>query len=174
MLERVIGCGQTGVPQAGWRAAKAVGLATGGWMPRGFLTEDGPYPEFTALYGAWEAPTADHRQCVEWNVRDSDLTLWLGSKGSRGWVVTEFACRGLSRSMLVVMPKQGTKPSDVAERLVSRRAKVLNVTGGRESRNSGIGARAEAFLVAVFRKVLELPEEPPPQIQGRGWYPEPF
>jgi hypothetical protein len=126
------------------------------------------------MYGAWVTPTTDYRERTEWNVRDSDLTLWLGPKGSRVWDATEFACRGLSKSMLVVMPKQGIKPSDVAERIVSSRAKVLNVTGGRESKNPGIRAKAEAFLVAVFRRVLELPEEPPPQIQGREWYPEPF
>jgi hypothetical protein len=174
MLERIVSGGQTGVDQAGWRAAKAVGLATGGWMSRGFLTETGPRPEFAELFGAKETNSADYRLRIEWNARDSDLTIWLGPKGSRGWVATEFACRGLSRSMLVVTPGKGIKPLDVAERIVSRRAKVLNVAGGRESRNPGIGERAESFLVAVFRRVLELPEEPPPTVQGGGWFPEPF
>jgi Circularly permutated YpsA SLOG family len=39
VLDRVVSGGQTGADQAGWRAARAVGLATGGWMPYGFLTE---------------------------------------------------------------------------------------------------------------------------------------
>jgi Circularly permutated YpsA SLOG family len=33
MLDKVISGGQTGAAQAGWRAARAVGIATGGWMP---------------------------------------------------------------------------------------------------------------------------------------------
>ena len=48
MLERVISGGQTGADQAGWRAARAFGIPTGGAMPKGFLTEDGPCPEFAA------------------------------------------------------------------------------------------------------------------------------
>ena len=49
MIDRVISGGQTGADQAGWRAAKASGIPTGGWMPKGFLTEDGPRPEFAGL-----------------------------------------------------------------------------------------------------------------------------
>ena len=41
MVTMVISGGQTGADQAGWRAAEACGIPTGGWMPRGFLTEEG-------------------------------------------------------------------------------------------------------------------------------------
>ena len=34
MIDLVISGGQTGVDQAGWRAAKACGIRTGGWMPK--------------------------------------------------------------------------------------------------------------------------------------------
>jgi len=49
MLERVISGGQTGADQAGWRAARASGIPTGGAMPGGFLTEDGARPDFAEL-----------------------------------------------------------------------------------------------------------------------------
>jgi hypothetical protein len=49
MLDRIISGGQTGADQAGWRAARACGVPTGGFMPLGFLTEGGPRPEFAAL-----------------------------------------------------------------------------------------------------------------------------
>ncbi|HJT77421.1 MAG TPA: putative molybdenum carrier protein, partial [Gemmataceae bacterium] len=42
MLERVISGGQTGADQAGLAAAKACGIPTGGWMPKGFLTVAAP------------------------------------------------------------------------------------------------------------------------------------
>jgi hypothetical protein len=58
MIERVISGGQTGADQAGWRAARAYGIPTGGWMPLGFLTETGPRPEFTELDGATQLETA--------------------------------------------------------------------------------------------------------------------
>jgi hypothetical protein len=174
MLERVISGGQAGVDQAGWRAAKTVGLACSGWMPRGFRTEDGSYPEFAAMYGAQETPTADYRERTEWNVRDSDVTVWLGLTGSPGWHVTERACRGLNKEMFLVIPGQGIRPSDLAERIVTRRVRVLNVAGRRESGVPGIGERAERFLIEVFRMVLAMSEKPPSEVMRTGWYPEPF
>lgn len=44
MLERIVSGGQTGADQAALRAARAAGLPTGGWAPRGWLTEEGPAP----------------------------------------------------------------------------------------------------------------------------------
>jgi hypothetical protein len=43
------------IKQAG--AAPAVGISTGEWMTLGFLTEDGPHPEFAELYVTTEMPT---------------------------------------------------------------------------------------------------------------------
>jgi hypothetical protein len=43
-------------------------------MPLGFLTENGPRPEFADLYGAQEMPTASYRERTWQNVRDSDST----------------------------------------------------------------------------------------------------
>jgi Circularly permutated YpsA SLOG family len=59
MLEKIISGGRTGANQAGWRVAPAFGIPTGGWMPHGFLTEDGPRPEFANLYAAVEMRTDD-------------------------------------------------------------------------------------------------------------------
>jgi hypothetical protein len=43
------------VGRRSWRAARACGIATSGWMPEGLQTEDGPRPEFLQLDGAAEA-----------------------------------------------------------------------------------------------------------------------
>jgi hypothetical protein len=61
MLDRVITGGQSGADQAGWRAARAAGIPTGGFMPKGFLTEDGPRPEFAEEFGAVEMPTDSYK-----------------------------------------------------------------------------------------------------------------
>ena len=50
MVERVVSGGQTGADQAGPRVARVCGVRTGGWGPRGWLTEDGPTP-WLADYG---------------------------------------------------------------------------------------------------------------------------
>jgi len=43
-LACVVSGGQTGVDQAALRAARASGIATGGWAPKGWATEAGPAP----------------------------------------------------------------------------------------------------------------------------------
>jgi hypothetical protein len=62
MLDKIITGGQTGADQTGVRSAKAFGIPTGGFMPLGFRTEDGPRPEFAELYGA--VVTATDNYCV--------------------------------------------------------------------------------------------------------------
>jgi hypothetical protein len=42
MIEKVMSGGQTGADHGGLRAARRCGIATGGWAPRGWLTEAGP------------------------------------------------------------------------------------------------------------------------------------
>jgi hypothetical protein len=82
-IERVIGGGQTGADQAGWRAAHAAGIATGGSMPRGFLTEQGPRPEFAEMFGAVELDSPDYPPRTRANVCDSDGTLVFGNPATR-------------------------------------------------------------------------------------------
>ena len=51
MLKRVISGGQTGVEQVALRAAKALGIETGGWAPIGWKTEEGESAWLGAEYG---------------------------------------------------------------------------------------------------------------------------
>jgi hypothetical protein len=77
----VISGGQIGVDGAALDAAMAVGLAVGGWCPRGRRAEDGPIPE---RYPLRETPTAEYRVRTDWNERDSDGTLILAESRSPG------------------------------------------------------------------------------------------
>ncbi len=56
MLEKICSRGDTGASRAAWRAAVAFGIPTGGWLPDGYLTDDGAHPEFAEQYGASELP----------------------------------------------------------------------------------------------------------------------
>lgn len=153
ILERVLSGGQTGADQAGWRAAQAAGLVTGGWMPKGWLTEEGPRPEFAERYGAWEHHLVGYPPRTKANVRDSEGTLWFGNSRSRGGLVTIEACRDHRKPYQIVEP--GDRPSAVADWLRARPIQVLNVAGNRESSAPGIGARVEAFLAQVFALLRE-------------------
>jgi hypothetical protein len=73
---------------------------------------------------------------------------------SRRSIVTHRACLDYGRSIFDVVEGRD-RPSDVVAWLGTNGFKVLNVAGSRESRAPGIGERAEAYLVAVFRRLVE-------------------
>src|SRR5208282_4171966 len=103
--------GQTGADQAGWRVARAFGIPTGGWMPKGFLTEEGPRSEFAELYGAREMPTESYPERTRANVRDSNATLWFGATTSKGAKTTLEACTQNGRSYVLVTRGGLVRPS---------------------------------------------------------------
>lgn len=160
ILERVISGGQTGADQAGWRAAKAAGIVTGGWMPRGFLTEDGPRPEFAGMYGAREHESREYLPRTRQNVADAHATLIFGDVSSSGSRATMKAVKAISLyGWLNVDPSgRGTnwRPSQVAEWIDRNPIEVLNVAGNRESSAPGIGRWVEAYLAEVFRLISEV------------------
>lgn len=145
--------GQTGVDQAAWRAAVRCGLETGGMMPRGYKTEDGPRPDFAALYGAVEHESADYPSRTMANVVASDLTLWLGPGGTNGFHCTRNAAWELNR------PFWDAGERDAAElahdlRMFGR-CRILNVAGPRESTWPGVGEWAEEYLAELFGRLAE-------------------
>ena len=150
-LPLVITGGQSGVDQGAWRAAKAAGLLTAGWMPKGFLTEAGPRPEFAAEFGAWESKAADYAARTGLNVEASDHVLWLGDASSAGARATFGAAHRHGKPATVVKPGDpDATPRAVAAKLLELRPGVLLVAGNRESKSPGIGARAEAYLIRLF------------------------
>jgi hypothetical protein len=153
MLDKIISGGQTGADQAAWRAAKAYGVPTGGWMPQGFQTEDGPHPEFAELFGAAEMPTDRYPARTAQNVRDSDGTLWFGETTTSGARETVGACHRLGKPCLPVDPGAAFEPSHVATWIAENQIKTLNVAGNRESEEPGIGDRVERFVGEVLQQL---------------------
>jgi hypothetical protein len=155
MLERILTGGQTGADQGAWRAAKAVSLSTGGSMPRGFLTEDGPRPEFAADFGAveHESPAPETRTIA--NVHKADGTLiFVGEQPGPGTKLTIEACREARVPHLVLAverPSEEGSPSRAAAWLKDQGIRILNVAGDRESASPGIGVKVAAYLAEVFR-----------------------
>lgn len=76
---KIISGGQTGVDIAALRAAKKLGVETGGWMPLGWLTKDGPKPEYEKLYNMRECPLEGYPIRTEFNVSCSDGTLRIAA-----------------------------------------------------------------------------------------------
>jgi hypothetical protein len=169
MIERVISGGQTGADQAAWRAAKAAGIATGGRMPRGFATEDGPRPEFAELYGARESGSPSYAYRTRMNVMDSDATIIfdtgknnsLESKSKGTQLAVRTAMERDKPSVVIVVelqvPSVLKRWEAMARWLIGKDVRVLNVAGNRESSAPGIGAWVEAYLAEVFRLLQRRP-----------------
>lgn len=149
---KIVSGGQTGVDRAALDAARAAGLAVGGWIPRGRMTEADPLDE---TYPLIETPSVRYSQRTEWNVRDTDGTLVL-TRGipEGGTAYTIEAARRLQRACLVLDLEQRPGPADVVAWLKANRVSVLNVAGPRESKQPGIYRQAYQFLEVVIRLLL--------------------
>lgn len=150
-LRKVISGGQNGVDQAALRAARGMGLETGGWAPRGFLTLDGPHPSLGADYGLVEHESPDYPPRTRENVLRSDATLRLATDfSSAGERCTLRAIEDLGRSHLDVDLSRPIAADAVHDWLRARDVKVLNVAGNSERTSPGIGDVAYSYLLRVF------------------------
>jgi hypothetical protein len=166
MIERVISGGQRGADQAGWRAARACGIPTGGWMPMGFRTEGRPdaddppgpdesHPEFADLYGAKALESLEYRLRTRANVREADAVAWFGDPLTRDGRLTLALAGLVGIPTFVVKLGKGDQPiyppARLADWLRGQAIRTLLVAGNRESRAPGIGEWVERYLGEVFR-----------------------
>jgi len=154
-LTRIISGGQTGADQGGLEAAERLGIPTGGWMPRGFLTESGLRPEFAARYGMREHAAAEYAARTEANVCDADATLIVGDVVSIGSRNTKEFCATHGKPCYV-LPWRSGEPvpleavADFRRWLADNGIGILNVAGNRESGQPGIHAATREFLLAAL------------------------
>jgi hypothetical protein len=171
MLEKVITGGQTGTDQAALRAARAAGIPTGGWAPKGWLvetadgerTEPAPWLAGFGLAECAEGETVAERYAARRrrNVQDADAVLLFGDPTTPGARVLIGDCRLLGKPCSRVATAL-TRPSVTVAFLRSYpHIKVLLVAGNRESTSPGVGERTERFLAMVFRGLGHTPPAPP-------------
>lgn len=161
-LRRIISGGQTGADQAGLRAAKALGIATGGMMPKGWRTEAGPRPEFKDLYGLEESKFSSYPPRTRWNVHNATGTvIFVANTIDGGSAITRQYC-DVARKPVVVISFAIVAHLDGGTRLREWlelfSIQVLNVAGNRESRTPGIGSTVESYLrVALMGYAQPIP-----------------
>jgi len=155
VLEKIVSGGQSGVDRAALDAARAAGLACGGWCPRDRWAEDGP---IAVCYPLTETPQRDPAQRTAWNVRDADATLVLTRGSPRGGTAFTVQCaRAAGRPCRVVDLESGADAALIARWIEHSGARVLNVAGPRESQAPGIHADALALLGEVLATTLAVP-----------------
>lgn len=148
---KIISGGQTGADQGGLIAGKAIGLETGGTMPRGFRTLDGPRPNFAGFFGVKESPHAQYDIRTANNVWDSDGTIRFAEFfDSPGEHCTIKWIREYDKPYIDVDMRAPRDPQDVRDWLVENSIKVLNVAGNSERTSPGIEKRVTRYLLEVF------------------------
>ncbi len=152
-LEKIVSGGQTGADRAGLDAAGELGLATGGWIPRGRRAEDGVVP---ARYADLVETHSDaYEQRTHWNVRDSDATLVLGfGPATGGSALTVRVARAFGKPLLALdLERVGLDEAAIAARiwLTEVRPRILNVAGPRLSNEPRMADATAAILRAALR-----------------------
>jgi hypothetical protein len=149
LLDELVSGGQTGVDRAALDVALELGVACGGWCPRGRRAEDGPIP---SRYPLREATSPHYSVRTVLNVRDSDGTLILNLGPLEGGTsYTARVAREHGRPCLIVALDQSPQPEEVRTWLQAHRIRRLNVAGPREQKRPGAYAAARAFLARVLR-----------------------
>lgn len=155
--------GQTGADFGALVGAKACGVATGGYAPKGFRTERGPRPELGSIYGLVELDTEDYAVRTEKNVLMSDaIILVANSFKSAGSALTKRLAfkHGIPifEVPYSINPKIGPSPhllDDLRLWLDFHNPDVLMFAGNRESKARGIEGYTTGLVRGLFVNVFK-------------------
>jgi len=156
MIVKLVSGGQAGVDRAALDVALEQGLVTHGWMPAGFLAEDGEHPEFEKKYGLRQMTTKGYPERTRRNVQISDATLILVDSPEQvtgGTRLTANIAKELGKRHVIVFMECEGSASFTAGWLHCCGNAVVNFAGPRESRAPGIYQRTCVFLRKVFEEL---------------------
>jgi hypothetical protein len=153
----IVSGGQSGADLGGLKAGKLLGIPTGGYMPKGWITEAGSKPEYAEEYGMTEWDTHDYLGRTKQNARLGDVTVIFGRR-SPGSNRTEEFCRQLSKQCMWI--NFGSNPTNYRKANINafkiwiarNKVETLNVAGNRESVNPGICKYVCEFLLEALIK----------------------
>jgi hypothetical protein len=141
-----------GADLGGLRTGEALGIATGGAMPKGFRTEAGPRHNYAALFGMRELLSSSYRSRTRQNVIESDGTvIFSGPSLAGGSLLTKRLCDDLGKPCLVVAFRATHDQHKLfLDWLALHQIQALNVAGDRESKSPGIEEFVFHFLVSTL------------------------
>lgn len=147
----VISGGQSGVDRAALDAALRLGLAIGGWCPKGRRAEDGPIEK---KYPLQETRSRSYALRTEKNVLTAEGTLILtGGRLKGGTALTVKLAQKHQKPFLILDPSVSPDVPQIRTWLEAHGISVLNVAGPRESEAPGMYHRTLLFLTEVFKKI---------------------
>ena len=147
-LTKIISGAQTGADRAGLDAALAIGLLTGGWIPKGCRTDDGPLsPKLMLRYNLQEHVSSAYPPRTEQNVRESGGTVLFGNMNSPGCALTLRLCVRHGKPYFTNPDSPAVLKAWVTDKGIG----MLNVAGNRECTNPGIYKTTFLTLVEAFQ-----------------------
>lgn len=151
MLKKIVSGGQTGADQAGLVIGKRFGLETGGWIPKGFKTSEGPRPEFAQLYKLQEHISSDYAPRTELNVKESCGTVRLaGCFDSKGEICTLKYIKKYKKPFIDIDLTDKPSSKVFLDWIVENQIKVLNVAGNSENTFAGSFLLSALYLQSCF------------------------
>ncbi|MFM7072405.1 MAG: putative molybdenum carrier protein [Planctomycetota bacterium] len=147
-MNRIVSGGQTGVDRGALDAALAIGVAHGGWCPRGRRAEDGRVP---LRYDLRETDSTRYDIRTEKNILDSDATLILHQGPlTAGTALTRRLAQLHGKPLRLIDLARPIDWNASRRWLLAAQVGVLNVAGPRESSCPGIADRAQAVLARLL------------------------
>ena len=148
-VEKIISGGQTGVDRAALDVARGLGIAAGGFCPKGRRAEDGPIP---MRYPLHETDSRAYAERTRRNVRAADATLVLTGQAPVGGtaLTLRMAREAGTPCRHVRLPATKKRVAHTRRWLVEGDVRTLNVAGPRASEEEGIYDAARAFLERVL------------------------
>lgn len=163
MIEKVISGGQTGADIAGLRAAKACGIPTGGFIPKGYKTLGGPKAQYEHEFNLVAIDTPSYAERTRLNVMQSDCTVRFAFDfGSAGERCTLNNIRYYAKPYFDIkvdwrLPNGClVLPEKLIAWILENKFKVINIAGNSERTYVGMEKIVYGFLVTVFEEVNNL------------------
>ena len=131
-------------------AALTLGIAAGGWCPRGRRAEDGPIPP---RYPLEETDSASYRSRTRRNVEDSDGTVilaWGALAGGTRFTAAYAERRGRPHAIVDLARWSDADVQRVRAWLAAHDIRTLNVAGPRASQAPGAYDAARMFMTALL------------------------
>lgn len=144
----IVSGGQSGADQGVLMAAKALGIRTGGYAPKGWRTEYGPAP-WLADYGLVEHVSSHYPPRTGANIKLADATVIFG-RPSPGSSKTLNLCEVDGKPVIWITANRPGEIIRLRLWLARYRPKTLNGAGNRESVSPGIRDLVKDFLVKVL------------------------
>lgn len=162
-IKKIISGGQTGADQAGLLVGKHLGISTGGWIPKGCITQDGKAPHLLEQFDLQEHTSYKYSPRTYCNVRDSNGTIRFArnfqSAGERCTLKAIiyyrkpyfdfYVCE--DRMGLLYIPKIEERAREFKGWIKENNIRTLNVAGNSEKSCPGIELFVFKTLVFILK-----------------------